>query len=219
MRGEDRRPRAHFDRSASRSETDHATGVTADQLRSGGTPNEISRKCFDPRSQRGPVARRLGADVPGAAKKPMLSPPAKASVELDGKQVTIDYNTPFMRGRKIFGGLVPYDKVWRTGANPATTLKTEVDLKIGTATVPAGTYTLYTLPSETTWKLIINKQTGQWGTVYNESQDLARVDMQKNTLPQPQEKMSISFENTQGNQTQLHVRWDTTDVWVPVVAQ
>ncbi|MES2219598.1 MAG: DUF2911 domain-containing protein [Acidobacteriota bacterium] len=154
------------------------------------------------------------------AKKPMPSPPAKASVELNGKQVTIDYNTPSMRGRKIFGGLVPYDKVWRTGANPATTLKTAVNLKIGTATVPAGTYTLYTLPSETTWKLIINKQTGQWGTVYNESQDLARVDMQKNTLPQqPQEKMSISFENTQGSQTQLHVRWDTTDVWVPVVAQ
>ncbi len=155
----------------------------------------------------------------GAAKKPMLSPPAKASVELGGKPVTIDYNTPSMRGRKIFGGLVPYDKVWRTGANPATTLKTAVDLKIGAATVPAGTYTLYTLPSETTWKLIVNKQTGQWGTVYNESQDLARVDMQKGTLPQPQEKMSISFEKTHGNQTQLHIRWDTTDVWVPVVAQ
>lgn len=153
------------------------------------------------------------------AKKPLPSPPAKASVQLNGKQVTIDYNTPFMRGRKIFGGLVPYDKVWRTGANPATTLKTETDLKIGAATVPAGTYTLYTLPSETTWKLIINKQTGQWGTVYNESQDLARLDMQKNTLPQSQEKMSISFEKTRGNRTQLHVRWDTTDVWVPVVAQ
>ena len=153
------------------------------------------------------------------SKKPMLSPPAKASVELGGKQVTINYNTPSMRGRKIFGALVPYDKVWRTGANPATTLKTAVNLKIGTATVPAGTYTLYTLPSESTWKLIINKQTGQWGTVYNESQDLARVDMRKNTLPQPQEKMSISFENTHGNQTQLHVRWDRTDVWVPVAAQ
>jgi hypothetical protein len=155
----------------------------------------------------------------GSAKKPVLSPPATASVELGGKQVTIDYSAPSMRGRKIFGGLVPYGKVWRTGANPATTIKTAADLKIGTATVPAGTYTLYTLPSETNWKLIINKQTGQWGTVYNESQDLARVDMQKNTLPQPQEKMSISFENTQGNQTQLHVRWETTDVWVPVVAQ
>ena len=155
----------------------------------------------------------------GHAKKPMLSPPATASVELNGKQITIDYNTPFMRGRKIMGGLVPYGKVWRTGANPATTLKTQADLKIGTAMVPAGTYTLYTLPSETAWKLIINKQTGQWGTVYHESEDLARVDMHKRTLPKPQQKMSISFEKTHGNRTQLHVRWETTDVWVPVVAQ
>lgn len=153
------------------------------------------------------------------ATKPMPSPPAKAVVTLNGKQISIDYNSPRMRGRKIFGGLVPYDKVWRTGANPATTLKTETNLIIGTVTVPAGTYTLYTLPSETAWKMIINKQTGQWGTVYNESQDLARVDMQKNTLSQPQENMSISFENTEGSGTQLHVRWDTTDVWVPVVAQ
>ena len=154
-----------------------------------------------------------------SAKRPMLSPPAKATVQLNGKQVTIDYNSPSMRGRKIFGGLVPYNSVWRTGANSATTLKTETDLKIGSATVPAGTYTLYTLPSKTTWKLIINKQTGQWGTQYDKSQDLARIDMQKNTLPQPQEKMSISFENTRGNTAQLHFRWDTTDVWVPVVAQ
>ncbi len=153
------------------------------------------------------------------SKRPMPSPPAKAVVALNGKQVSIDYNSPRMRGRKIFGGLVPYDKVWRTGANPATTLKTETNLTIGGATVPADTYTLYTLPSETTWKLIINKQTGQWGTEYDEARDLARADMRKNMLPQPQENMSISFENTQGNKTQLHVRWDTTDVWVPVVAQ
>lgn len=150
--------------------------------------------------------------------KPLLSPPAVATVQLDGKQINIHYNTPFMRGRKIFGGLVPYDKVWRTGANPATTLKTDATLRVGTVVVPAGTYTIYTLPSEGVWKLIINKQTGQWGTVYNQSQDLARIDMMKRMLPKAQEKMSISFENTHGNKTQLHVRWDTTDVWVPVVA-
>ena len=63
------------------------------------------------------------------------------------------------------GDLVPYGKVWRTGANPATTLKTAVNLKIGDLTVPAGTYTIYSLPSETTWKLIVNKQTGQWGSL------------------------------------------------------
>ena len=82
-----------------------------------------------------------------------------------------------MRGRKIFGGLVPYDQVWRTGANAATSLKTDVDLTIGGANVPAGSYTLYTLPGMNSWKLIINKQTGQWGTEYSEGQDLARVDM------------------------------------------
>jgi len=154
-----------------------------------------------------------------AQQKPLLSPPAVAEVKLDGHAVTIHYNTPFMRGRKIMGGLVPYGQVWRTGANPATSLVTTVNLKIGSAMVPAGAYTLYTLPSEGTWMLIINKQTGQWGTVYNQSQDLARVEMKKATLPEPQEKMSISFEHTHGKSTELHVRWETTDVSVPVVAQ
>jgi Protein of unknown function (DUF2911) len=152
-------------------------------------------------------------------KKPMPSPPADTSQTVDGKTVSIHYNAPSMRGRKIFGGLVPYDKVWRTGANPATLLKTDVNLTIGTATVPAGSYTLYTLPSTGIWKLIINKQTGQWGTKYDQSQDLARVDMKTETLSSPQEVMSITLEPFQGNTSSLHVRWDTTDVSVPVVAE
>ncbi len=151
--------------------------------------------------------------------KPLASPPADADVTLNGKAIAIHYNTPLMRGRKIMGGLVPYGKVWRTGANPATDFKTETALKIGDTTIPAGHYTLYTLPSEGTWELIINKQTGQWGTKYDQSQDLARIPMKKSTLPSPQEKMSISFEHTHGASTQLHIRWETTDVWVPVVAQ
>lgn len=153
------------------------------------------------------------------AKKAPLSPPAQASVTLDGKQLTVHYSSPSMRGRKIFGSLVPYGQVWRTGANAATTFKTDANLTIGTASVPAGTYTLYTLPSAGTWKLIINKQTGQWGLTYHQAQDLARVDMEKSSLPAPQERMTIGFEKTSGNHTQLHIRWDTTDVWVPVTAQ
>ena len=94
-----------------------------------------------------PVSAQMSG---GGGKKPMASPPATATIQLGGKEVSIDYHTPSMRGRKIFGGLVPYDKVWRTGANQATALKTEVNLKIGTADVPAGNYTLYTLPSEGT---------------------------------------------------------------------
>src|ERR1700742_2681066 len=151
--------------------------------------------------------------------KPMPSPPAETSQTVDGETVSIHYNAPSMRGRKIFGGLVPYDKVWRTGANPATSFKNEVNLKIGPATVPAGSYTLYTLPSTGTWKLIINKQTGQWGTKYDQSQDLARVDMKSETLSSPQEVMSITLEPFQGKTSSLHIRWDTTDVSVPVVAE
>ena len=153
-----------------------------------------------------------------ASAKPLPSPAAQANVTLNGKSVTIHYNAPSMRGRKIMGGLVPYGEVWRTGANPATSLTTATALKIGTADVPAGSYTLYTLPTASAWMLIINKQTGQWGTKYDQAQDLVRVEMKKSTLPQPQEKMSINFEHTQGATTELHIRWETTDVSVPVSA-
>ena len=162
------------------------------------------------------ISAQMSSDAP---KKPMPSPPADASQTVDGKAVSIHYNAPSVRGRTIFGSLVPYDKVWRTGANPATTLKTEANLKIGTATVPAGTYTLYTLPSTGTWKLIINKQIGQWGTEYHEDRDLARVDMTKKTLSSPQEVMSITLEPFQGKKSSLHVKWETTDVSVPVVVE
>jgi hypothetical protein len=154
-----------------------------------------------------------------ASAKPLPSPAATAAVDLNGKHVAINYNSPSMRGRKIMGGLVPYGKVWRTGANPATTLVTAANLKIGTLDVPAGTYTIYTLPSASQWLLIVNKQTRQWGTVYNQDQDLGRTPMTGSTLPQPQEAMSISFEHTSGNTTQLHVKWDTTDEYVTVTAQ
>lgn len=155
----------------------------------------------------------------GNSKKPLLSPPATASVDLSGSHVSIAYCAPSMRNRKIVGGLVPYDKVWRTGANAATTLTTDAALQIGSATVPVGTYTLYSLPSQGTWKLIINKQTGQWGTDYDPARDLARVDMKTSPLATAQETMSISFEATSGKQTQLHIRWENTDVSVPVTAQ
>jgi hypothetical protein len=152
--------------------------------------------------------------------KKLPSPAAKASVTLDGKQVTISYNSPSLRGRQVGAELAPYGKVWRTGANPATTLKTDVNLKMGTLTLPAGTYTIYSIPSATQWQLIINKQTGQWGTVYNQDQDLGRTPMQRAAAPSsPVEAFKIEFENTRGKRTELHLIWETTDVFVPVVAQ
>jgi DUF2911 family protein len=147
------------------------------------------------------------------------SPPGTAEVKLKGKKVTIDYSRPSARGRKVMGGVVPYGEVWRTGANEATTLKTEVALNIGGTKVPAGTYTLYTLPSETTWKLIINKQTGQWGTVYNQNQDLARVDMQKSQTKQPVEQFTISFDKKDDANAALVMEWENTKLSVPVKAE
>lgn len=167
-----------------------------------------------------PVSAQMdNMNMKADAKKPLPSPPAIANVSLDGKAITIKYNAPSMRGRKIMGDLVPYGTIWRTGANPATTLITAASLKIGTLTVPAGTYTLYTLPSTGKWLLIINRQTGQWGTVYDMSKDLGRTPMTGEPLPSPQEVMSISFEKTQGATTQLHVKWETTDEYVTVTAQ
>ena len=149
----------------------------------------------------------------------MPSPPGTADVTLKGKEIAIAYNRPFMRGRKIMGGLVPYGQVWRTGANEATTLKTGVDLNIGGANVPTGTYTLYTLPSQGTWKLIINKQTGQWGTEYNESQDLARVNMQKEKLSSPVQEFTISWKKKSDTAADLVLEWENTRLSVPVEAK
>jgi len=146
------------------------------------------------------------------------SPPAKVEVELRGKTVTIDYSRPSMRGRKIMGALVPYGQVWRTGANDATSLKTAVDLEIGGVKVPAGNYTLYSLPTETAWKLIINKQTGQFGTEYDEAQDLARVPLVKTALPSPMEQFTIEFVKKGADSADLILEWENTKLSVPVRA-
>jgi Protein of unknown function (DUF2911) len=145
------------------------------------------------------------------------SPPGEATLKFaDGKTASIQYSRPSMRGRKIFGGLVPYDQVWRTGANAATSLQTDVALNIGGANVPAGSYTLYTLPGANSWKFIINKQTRQWGTNYNQSQDLARVDMKVSQRSSPLEQFTISFDKSGAGSATLDLEWDTTVASVEV---
>jgi hypothetical protein len=143
------------------------------------------------------------------AKRP--SPPATAQCKLpDGNTVTTDYSQPSMRGRKIYGGLVPYDQVWRTGANEATTFVTTANLLVGGANVPAGSYTLFTLPLVGTWKLIISKKTGEWGIPYpGEQFDLARVDMKTEPLSSPVEKFTISYDQT-GDGCTMHLDWEKT---------
>lgn len=120
-----------------------------------------------------------------------LSPPRGAQGLTPGK-ITIDYGQPHLRGRKLHtAGLVPMDSVWRLGANEATSLATDVDLVIGGLQVPTGKYTLFALPTAAGWKLIINKNTGQWGTQYAAEHDLGRVDLRKRTLSSPVEAFSI----------------------------
>jgi hypothetical protein len=148
-----------------------------------------------------------------------LSPPAKATTTLDGKAVTVTYSAPSLRGRHLGSAeIVPYGEVWRTGANPATTIVFTADVTIGSLKVPAGTYTLFTLPTARDWTLIVSKKTGEWGIPYPEGSDLGRTPMRKKTMSSPQEVMSISFENTSGKKTELHIKWETTDAWVPIVA-
>jgi len=158
-----------------------------------------------------------GIAVAQEAKKP-LSPPAKAEATINGKKVTIDYSAPSKRGRAIMGQLVPYGKVWRTGANAATTLTTQGDLMIGTVHVPAGTYTLYTIPGEKEWTLIINKQTGQWGTNYDETKDLGRTKLAVKTLPAPVETFAISLPSAGQNQNTLTLKWENTEATARVLA-
>jgi hypothetical protein len=165
------------------------------------------------------IAAMAIAQQPPQDKSKRPSPPGTAEVTLKNKKITIDYSRPSLKGRKVGQELAPYGKVWRTGANEATALNTEIDLNIGGAKVPAGKYTLYTLPSEGTWKLIINKQTGQWGTQYDESQDVARVDMKKTALPQSVEQFTISFDKKNDNTANLNLDWENTRVSVEIKAE
>lgn len=159
-----------------------------------------------------------------------LSPADSVRADLGGAAIAIDYSRPSMRGRKIFGGdPVPWGKVWRTGANFATRFTTSADLVIGGQTVPAGTYTLWTLPTPTGWKLIINKQTkapcadaascasprraNLWGTDYSADSDLVRVDMQVERLAQPVEQFVIRVA-PQGSGAVMQLEWETTRAWV-----
>ncbi|HEU4452589.1 MAG TPA: DUF2911 domain-containing protein, partial [Longimicrobium sp.] len=104
---------------------------------------------------------------------------------------------------------------WRTGANAATTLVTPVDLQIGEARIPRGTYTLYTIPSQGGWTLIVNRQTGQWGTQYEQTRDLVRIPMRVSTLERPVERFTIEFEPGRNGQSTLAMEWERTRAYVP----
>ena len=146
------------------------------------------------------------------------SPPASAQCKFsDGKTVKVDYSSPRMKGRKIFGGLVPSGEVWRTGANEATTLVTDANLIVGGANVPAGSYTIFTVPNTDKWVLIVNKKTGEWGIPYKyEADELARVDMKVGRIADPVENFTITFEG-EGSSCTMILRWENTRASVDIV--
>ena len=176
------------------------------------------------------IVRRVGfVDIPalagtfaardqGGQAVGQLSPRDTVTANVGGATVSINYSRPARRGRVIWGGVVPWDEVWRTGANAATSLTTSADITIGGAAVPAGSYTLFSLPTTSGTKLIINTQTGQWGTIHDPAKDLARVDLASETLPAPVEQFTIDIVPA-GAGAQLLLAWDRTRFTVPIAAK
>jgi hypothetical protein len=145
-----------------------------------------------------------------------LSPRDTVRATVGPGHLLVDYGRPRKRGREIFGNVVPWNQVWRTGANAATQLTTDVPLSLGGANVPAGTYTLWTLPSPIGAKLIINRQTGQWGTEYDSTQDLARVALERERLPAAVDQFTIRVDSTASGGV-LRLEWDSTGFRVPFI--
>jgi hypothetical protein len=145
------------------------------------------------------------------------SPPAKTSCTFaDGKKITVDYSSPRIRGRKIFGGLVPYGEVWRAGANEATTFVVNTNVTINGKPVPAGSYTLFTFPNPDKWQLIISKQTGEWGIPYpGEEYDFGRVPMQLTKLATTVRNFLIAFDKS-GDRCTMRLDWENTRASVEI---
>jgi hypothetical protein len=141
-------------------------------------------------------------------KKSRPSPPAKAEGTIDGAKVVIDYSTPYVKGRKIFGGLEPYGKVWRTGANEATTFEVDKNVKVEGKELPKGKYALFTIPGENEWTIIFNKTANQWGAFdYKEGDDALRVTVKPGKTDKLVEQFNIALEKNK-----VVIRWENTQV-------
>jgi len=148
----------------------------------------------------------------GAVKAPqvVLSPPAHTTVRIDGARISVAYSAPSRRKRVIFGGLEPYNKVWRAGANDATALHTDADLNMEGLAIPKGDYTLFVWLDEKQWLLIVNKQTGQTGLEYDLKRDLGRVPMTMSRPPRTIERFRITLSKTGPGEGRLELAWENT---------
>ncbi len=149
-------------------------------------------------------------------KTPQPSPGQTLKQDFGISSIELNYSRPGMKGRKIFGDLVPYGKVWRTGANSATRIKFSDDVVIGGQPLKAGEYAIYTVPDEKEWEIIINKGSANWGTDYKQEDDILRVKATPVKLDQPVETFTMQFANVKSNSTELQLMWDKTLVSVPI---
>jgi hypothetical protein len=144
------------------------------------------------------------------------SPHESVSASIDGSDLTITYGRPSMRGRKIFGSLVPFDRVWCPGADEATTLDSTRELRIGTLTVPPGPHTIWVLPTTETWTLVVSKEPSGFHTNYNRSADLGRIELRKRDVSDPVEQLTFAIsKNPEGAGGIIAMTWETTEVSVP----
>lgn len=148
-----------------------------------------------------------------------LSPEAVAQTSENGVQIQVKYSRPSKKGRLLFGreedkALLPYGKVWRTGANEATIIELGEGLHLAGKPVKAGTYSLYSVPGQSNWKIILNSETGQWGTEYNDGKDVLSVEVPIRIRPKVQELFNIYFENIPGG-VNMVLSWDQTEALVP----
>jgi hypothetical protein len=168
------------------------------------------------------VATFVSAQMGSESKANRPSPPGSAECKFsDGKSVKVDYSSPRAKGRKIFGPasdkvLVPYGEIWRTGANESTTFVTDANLTVGGKAVPAGKYTIFTVPKADEWWLVISKKTGEWGTDYpGEKEDLARAPMRVSKTSAPVENFLIAFDQGSSKCT-LRMEWENTRASVEI---
>lgn len=156
---------------------------------------------------------------PAAELADRASPPDSSSMELAEGTVKICYGSPKVRGREIFGGLVPYDQPWRLGANEPTTLHTTVPLSVGGVEVEPGSYVLYAVPGEQEWELVVNGATERWGIPINEevrAQDVGSTTVAPTTIDEPVESLRIRLEPAEGGAARLTIAWATTRLAIPL---
>ena len=148
-----------------------------------------------------------------------VSPHATVNAQVGEAMIEITYGRPYKKEREIYGGLVPLDAVWRTGADEATTLMTDRDLMLGELHVPAGKYSLFTIPGESSWTLILNNVADQWGAFdYDESMDLGRTEMSVAMTEEMAEQLTISVEPGEESNGMLNIVWDMTVASLPIIA-